>query len=65
MLRSYQKYKIVNVSQDGVEVLWLFTDGPENESRCWRDFPHPPRTVLEPTQHPYDECRVFLGVKTV
>jgi hypothetical protein len=27
-------------------------DGPGIEYRWWRDFPHPSRPALEPTQHP-------------
>jgi hypothetical protein len=38
-------------------------DGLEIESRWWRDFPHPSRTALRPTQPPVSEYRVFPGGK--
>jgi hypothetical protein len=33
------------------------------DSRCWRDFPHPSRPALEPTQLLYNGYRVFPGGK--
>ena len=38
-------------------------DGPEIESRWGRDFPHPSRSVVGPTQHPTMGTGSFRGVK--
>jgi len=38
-------------------------DGPGIESRWGRDFPHPSRPALEPTQDLYSGYRVFPGGK--
>ena len=38
---------------------WL--DGPGTESRWWRDFPHPSRPALGPTQLPLKySCNCFV-----
>jgi hypothetical protein len=39
-------------------------DGTRIESRWLRDFPHPPRPSLRPTQSPLQWDRVFPGGKT-
>ena len=38
-------------------------DGQGIESRCGRDFPHPSRPTLGPTQLLYSGYRVFPGLK--
>jgi hypothetical protein len=42
---------VVRHSVDGIATRYGL-DSPGIESRWWRDFPHPSRPVLGPTQHP-------------
>ena len=39
------------MTQVGIATSY-WPDGPGIDSRWWRDFPHPPRPALGPTQRP-------------
>ena len=50
-------------SSDGIGTRYGL-DGPEIESRCGRDIPHPSIPALKPTQHPVQwVSALFPGVK--
>jgi hypothetical protein len=64
-LASLHSYKAIRGPGSSVGIATRYElDGPEIESRFGRDFPHPSRPDLGPTQPLYNAYRAFPGGKT-